>query len=159
MDPAENVLGSVVYNASSGSFSKAVLNNLLDDVIDETYASDESNAQECDSASILNTIKKLLGPEEDYVEFDDDIILHINSTLSRLCQLGVGPNPPFRITGPDEVWSDFIDEGYMEDIKQYIYLSVKLIFDPPANSTLLSSMEATIDKLEWLLNSVAEVGY
>ena len=109
--------------------------------------------------SILNSIKKLLGPSEDYTHFDADIILHINSAFSRLCQLGVGPEKPFKITGADEVWTDFIEDGYQEDVKQYVYLSVKQIFDPPANSFLMEANKQQIDKLEWLLNSVAEVGY
>ena len=109
--------------------------------------------------SILNSIKKLLGPEEDYTHFDKDIILHINAAFSRLCQLGVGPTTPFKIRSADEVWTDFIEDGMLEDVKQYVYLKVRVIFDPPSNSSLLNAMDAQINQLEWLMNSVAEVGY
>ena len=109
--------------------------------------------------SILNSIKKLLGPEEDYTHFDKDIILHINAAFSRLCQLGVGPSTPFKIRSAEEVWTDFIEDGMLEDVKQYVYLKVKVIFDPPGNSSLLNAMDAQINQLEWLMNSVAEVGY
>lgn len=109
--------------------------------------------------SILNTIKKLLGPDADYTHFDSEIIININAAFSRLCQLGVGPELPFKITDDSAVWSDFIDDGFLEEVKQYIYLKVKLAFDPPTNSFLLESINKQIDRLEWLMNSVSEVGY
>lgn len=110
--------------------------------------------------SILKTITHMIGPNEDYEYFNTDLIVHINAAFSRLCQLGVGPEQPFFITGANETWSGFISEsGHMEDVKQYIYLKTRLAFDPPANSFLVDSMEKQIDQLEWLLNSVAEVGY
>ena len=110
--------------------------------------------------SILKTITHMIGPSEDYEYFNTDLIVHINAAFSRLCQLGVGPEHPFYITGPEEEWSDFIDDpGYMEDVKQYVYKKVKLDFDPPPNSFLIDALEKQIDKLEWLLNSAAEVDY
>lgn len=110
--------------------------------------------------SILGTITHMIGPSEDYTYFNTDLIIHINAAFSRLCQLGVGPERPFHITGAEEEWSDFIDDpGYMEDVKQYIYLKTRLSFDPPGNSFLVDSIEKQVEKLEWLLNSVAEVDY
>lgn len=109
--------------------------------------------------SILRTIRKMIGPAEDYSYFDTDLIININSAFSRLCQLGVGPEIPFRITGEDEVWSDFMDDGYQEEIKQYVYLKTKLIFDPPANGSVVSTYKEEIEKLEWLLKEVARDGY
>ena len=117
------------------------------------------NSEDYEISSVLNTIKKLLGPEEDYTHFDKDIIVHINAAFSRLCQLGVGPSAPFKISGPDETWDQFIEDGFLEEVKQYIYLKVRIVFDPPANGTLSASIEKQIDQLEWLMNSVAEVGY
>ena len=109
--------------------------------------------------SILNTIKKQLGPEVDYTHFDSEIIININAAFSRLCQLGVGPDLPFKIEDDTAVWTDFIDNGFLEEVKQYIYLKVKLVFDPPTSSFLLESINRQIDQLEWLMNSVSEVGY
>lgn len=123
-----------------------------------TDAWDDGEMEES-GESILNSIKKLLGPEEDYTHFDKDIILHINAAFSRLCQLGVGPSTPFKIRSAEEVWTDFIEDGMLEDVKQYVYLKVRVIFDPPGNSSLLNAMDAQINQLEWLMNSVAEVGY
>lgn len=109
--------------------------------------------------SILKTIRKMIGPAEDYAYFDTDLIININSAFSRLCQLGVGPEVPFRITGEDEVWTDFMDNGYLEEIKTYIYLKTKLIFDPPANGSVVNLYQQEIEKLEWLLKEVAHDGY
>lgn len=110
--------------------------------------------------SILKTISHMIGPSEDYDYFNTDLIIHINTAFSRLCQLGVGPEMPFYITDDSDEWSDFIsDEGHMEDVKTFIYLNVKHDFDPPQNSFLMDALEKKIEKLEWLLNSVAEVGY
>lgn len=108
---------------------------------------------------ILNSVKRFLGPGEGDDYFDKDIILHINSAFSRLCQLGVGPSKPFKIRSSAEKWTDFIEDGQQEDVKEYVELSVKKVFDPPASSFLMEALNQEIDKLEWLLNSVAEVGY
>jgi hypothetical protein len=110
--------------------------------------------------SILKTISHMIGPSEDYDYFNTDLIIHINTAFSRLCQLGVGPSEPFYITDESDHWDDFIsEEGHMEDIKTFIYCNVKHDFDPPTNSFLMEALERKIEKLEWLLNSVAEVGY
>lgn len=110
--------------------------------------------------SILKTISHMIGPSEDYEYFNPDLIVHINTAFSRLCQLGVGPKKPFCIEDESDEWGDFIsDENNMRDVRDYIYFNVKHDFDPPQNSFLMDALEKKIEKLEWLLNSVAEVGY
>ena len=109
--------------------------------------------------SILLTVRKMIGPSISYDVFDTDLIVHINTALSRLCQLGVGPATPFAITGTDEVWSDFMESGIQEDIKQYIFLKTKVVFDPPASSTVLDAYMKRIDELEWTLKETARFGY
>ena len=113
------------------------------------------------SDSILKTIRKMIGPEEDYTYFDTELIININSAFSRLCQLGVGNTAPtpFKITGEEEEWSDFIDDGYQEEVKTYVFLKTKLIFDPPSNGTVINVYKEEIDRLEWLLKEVAADGY
>lgn len=103
--------------------------------------------------SILLDIKKLLGLDKDYDSFDKDIVIHINSVFSILRQLGIGPETGFRISGISETWSSFItDMSLFEDVKTYIYLKVRMMFDPPASSVLTSSIEKEISELEWRLN-------
>ena len=103
--------------------------------------------------SILTSIKKLLGITEEYEHFDRDIIMHINSAFMILNQLGVGPEKCFRITGKEEIWDDFILERIdIESVKTYVYLKVKLLFDPPLTSSVKESMNRMISEFEWRLN-------
>jgi len=103
--------------------------------------------------SILTSIKKLLGMTEDYISFDTDIIIHINSVFTTLKQLGVGPAKGFRITGKEETWDKFVsNDEFLDSVKTYIYLKVKLVFDPPLNSKVTESFQQEIKELEWRLN-------
>lgn len=107
--------------------------------------------------SILTSIKKLLGITEEYTHFDSDIIIHINTTFMVLNQLGVGPKNCFRITGDSEIWDDFLLDAWdLESVKTYVYLKVKLVFDPPLSSSAVESINRMISELEWRLNMVAE---
>lgn len=103
--------------------------------------------------SILTSIKKLLGISEDYTQFDADIIMHINTVFLNLTQLGVGPETGFRITDKFDIWEDFIDDTVqLEAVKSYMYLKVKLLFDPPLSSAVIESTNRMISELEWRLN-------
>lgn len=107
--------------------------------------------------SILTSIKKLMGIPEDYAHYDADIIMHINSVFMILNQLGVGPSDGFSITDKTSVWSDFIsDNKNLEAVKSYMYMKVRLLFDPPLSSSVMDSMNRIISELEWRLNSEAE---
>lgn len=100
--------------------------------------------------SILTSIKKLLGITEEYKNFDSDLIIHINSVLSVLNQLGIGPKEGFIIKDDTAVWTDFIvGETTIELVKTYVYLKVKLIFDPPLSSAVIESMKETIKEFEF----------
>lgn len=107
--------------------------------------------------SILTSIKKLLGIEEEYEHFDSDIIMHINSVFMVLNQLGVGPSEGFSIEDDTSVWTDFTSgNSNIEAVKSYIYLKVKLLFDPPLSSAAIESIKRMIDEYEWRLNVAAE---
>lgn len=108
--------------------------------------------------SILTSIKKLLGIEADYDHFDTDLIIHINSVFSILTQLGVGPTNGFSIAGDSEEWADFIinDPNSFSFVKSYIYLKVKLLFDPPASSAAMDSINRQISEFEWRLSVAAD---
>ncbi len=108
--------------------------------------------------SILTSIKKLLGIAEDYEHFDTDIIIHINSVLSILHQLGVGPVAGFSITGKDDNWSDFLtdEDPRLNDVKSYMHIKVKLMFDPPTSSAVISCMETITKELEWRICVAAD---
>ena len=107
--------------------------------------------------SILTSIKKLLGIAEDYEHFDQDLIIHINSVLSVLTQLGVGPSEGFSIDDENATWNDFIPEDKrLSSIRSYVYMKVKLLFDPPLSSSVMESMNRMISEFEWRLNVAAE---
>jgi hypothetical protein len=100
--------------------------------------------------SILTSIKKLLGIAEEYTHFDADLIIHINSVLSILTQIGVGPAEGFSIKDKSSVWEDFVPENSKwELIKSYTYMKVKLLFDPPLSSSVMEAYNRTISELEW----------
>ena len=107
--------------------------------------------------SILTSIKKLLGIEEEYSHFDPDIIMHINTVFMILSQMGVGPSGGFSIEDETSVWTDYVvDVTKIESVKSYIYLKVKLLFDPPLSSAVTESINRMISELEWRLNVAAE---
>ena len=107
--------------------------------------------------SILTSIKKLLGITEEYEHFDQDIIIHINTALMILTQLGVGPSEGFFIKDKYALWSDFVpDVKTLEAVKSYIYLKVRMLFDPPTSSSLMNAMEQNMKELEWRLNVASE---
>lgn len=108
--------------------------------------------------SILTSIKKMLGIEKDYTQFDPELIVFINSVFGILFQLGVGRDHKyqFAISGYDEEWEDFIDVNEIETVKSYIYMKVKLLFDPPTSSTVMSSYQELIKEFEWRCNVATE---
>lgn len=109
--------------------------------------------------SILTSIKKMLGITEEYEHFDADLIMHINSVFMILNQIGVGPTDGFRITGEDEVWTDFIPaDQKLELVKSYMHLKVKLLFDPPLGSAVIEVMNRQIQEFEWRLNVAVDPG-
>ena len=103
--------------------------------------------------SILITIKKLLGLDAEYDVFDTDVIVHINSAFWRLRQLGVGIDN-FLITGDTETWADYLGEDIdkMKVVETYIYLFVRLLFDPPTNNaSLFNAYQQQLEKYESLI--------
>lgn len=107
--------------------------------------------------SILTSIKKLLGIAEEYTHFDEDLIIHINSVFAALTQIGVGPSEGFTITDKYATWDNFIsDSRCLVPVKTYIHLKVRLLFDPPSSSAVMSSIERQVSEFEWRLRVAAE---
>lgn len=108
------------------------------------------------SQSILNSVKKVLGINEDYTHFDQDIILHINSVFTILYELGVG-RKGFAISDNTATWNDYLgNDSNLEIVKSYVGLKVGMIFDPPLSSAVMEAKKAMIDEMEWRLNVAAE---
>lgn len=104
--------------------------------------------------SILNTVKKLLGIPQDVDDFDNDLIVYINTVFSMVNQMGIGPLKCYKITNASDKWSDFDNRLDMEDFKTYMYLKVKMLFDPPANNQIMESYNKVIQELEFRIHSL-----
>lgn len=99
--------------------------------------------------SILMSIKKTLGLDPEFKDFDVDIMMAINTSLSSLQQFGVFGDTPFSISGEEQLWTQFIPEGNLDMVRSYIAIKTKLLFDPPQSSFVLSSYKEQIKELEW----------
>ena len=106
--------------------------------------------------SILTSVKKVLGIAEECTSFDSDILMHINSVLMILTQIGIGPIEGFSISDKSTMWDQFTNSKNVEAIKSYVSLKVKLLFDPPNTTSNMESIERLISELEWRLNIAAE---
>lgn len=107
--------------------------------------------------SILMSIKKLLNVDEADPAFDTDIGMLINNEFMTLQQLGIGPAEGFSVHDADVSWTDFSnDRTLLETVKTFVYLKVRMIFDPPASSVVADAVNSRIRELEWRLNVQAE---
>ncbi len=107
--------------------------------------------------NILDSIKILLGIQPSDFSFDNEIVMSINSVFLSLQQLGVGPEAGFRITGNSQTWESFLGTVIdLEAVKTYIFLKVRMLFDPPQNSFLVGAIEKQISEFEWRLQVQAE---
>lgn len=107
--------------------------------------------------SILKSTKKILGLADDYTPFDLDIITHINAAFSKLDQLGVGPEGGFMIEDETAKWSDFVvPQNQLHVVKTYVYLSVRILFDPPQIGFLVTALNEQLREYEWRLNVFRE---
>lgn len=99
---------------------------------------------------VLETVKSMIGPSALYEGFNTDLIVHINSSLMYLAQMGVVPDG----TKIDEstTWQELVgNRGDIEGIKSYLYFKARIMFDPPASQTILNAYQAEINQLEWRL--------
>lgn len=110
--------------------------------------------------SILKSTKKILGLTDSYTVYDHDVITFINSAFFNLNQLGVGPDDGFSIEDETSKWEDFVllsgTDQSLQAVKTYVFLKVKMHFDPPGTSFLIEAMNKQIEELEWRLNVARE---
>lgn len=119
------------------------------------FGNDEGSLME---ESILKSTKKVLGLAEDYTAFDLDVLTHINAAFSILCQLGVGPEQGFTVEDANDLWSEFnVPVEQLNLVKTYVYLKVRILFDPPSTSYHLTAANDQIKEYEWRLNVFREV--
>lgn len=119
-----------------------------------THSSDEGVAD-----SILLSTKKLLGIDPTMDMFDLDVCVNINSALANLNQIGIGPSEGYYVSGSDETWTEFLNHNNMtvlQNVKQYVYIWVKRVFDPPGATNHLAALDNTIKELEWRISTGRE---
>lgn len=112
-----------------------------------------------EDTSILVDIKKALGLGADYTPFDPEIVMFINTAFTTLHQVGVGPKEVYRISGETEKWSAFTGPSVLEEVKTYIYMKVRLLFDPPTLSFVITMIENQITQLEWRMQVAHDDSY
>lgn len=110
------------------------------------------------TTSILDDIKHTLGILPTEAAFDKDIIIFVNGVFGTLTQLGVGPTIGYQITSKDNTWNEFFTDPRLNSVKSYIFLCVKLQFDPPGSGFVTESMNRQKLELEYRLNVVADYG-
>lgn len=106
--------------------------------------------------SILKSVKKNLGLEEGYDVFDGEVLTHMNTAFSTLSQLGIGPPGGLYVEDDSTEWDAIITSPELNSIKTYVYLRVRLLFDPPSISYVLTAFEHQLQELEWRLNTHRE---
>lgn len=108
--------------------------------------------------SILNDVKHALGLLPEDTAFDLDVIMHINSAFATLTQLGAGPVSGYAITDANNEWDEFFDDVRLNAVKSYVFLKVRLVFDPPKTGFEMAAMERQIQELEFRINVVVDYG-
>lgn len=113
--------------------------------------------------SILDSTKKVLSVDPTDDSFDQDIITHINTALSHLQQLGIGPAAGFVIEDNTLTWEDFLPvvtaDTYLpmlSAVKTNVYLRVRLFFDPPTVSYVLTAMQQQLQESDSRLSMLRE---
>lgn len=92
--------------------------------------------------SILDSIKDPLNIPPGDTSFDKTIVLYINGVFSTLTQVGLGPAAGFKISDSATTWDAFLGSSEnLESVKTYMYLKVRLLFDPPQNSFGITAIE------------------
>lgn len=105
------------------------------------------------SDSIFDTIKESLGVDVENAEYDTELKMFVNSALSTLTQLGVGPKAGFMVTSKEDRWVEFIGlDNRLNAVKTYVHLRCKMLFDPPAQGFVVTAIKEQIEELEWRLN-------
>lgn len=107
--------------------------------------------------SILKSTRKVLGLHPTDDSFDDDLLIHINATFSTLQQLGVGPLEGFMIEDDSSLWEEFaVSPVILNQVKLYMFLAIKIIFDPAASPHAQNSLKEQLDEKGWRLQVQAE---
>lgn len=108
-------------------------------------------------SSVLISTKNNLGLPAGYAAFDHTVLTHLNAAFSVLSQLGIGPEAGFFVEDETATWDEFAaDEIQKNVVKSYVYAKVRMLFDPPSTSFLITAMTEIIEQYEWRLVTMNE---
>ena len=110
-------------------------------------------------SSILEDVRETCNLDRKETAFEGQLIQLINSFLFRSAQFGVG-NKGFMIDSEDQTWDQFLSGKSADQysaLKTYIGLSVRLLFDPPDSSAVITAYKEIVKELEWCLYDEADV--
>ena len=100
--------------------------------------------------AILATVKVMLGGPDLGYSFDTDLLVHINSSVQTLIDIGLEPKSGFAIVSADTKWGDLLPSTLVLDfVKSYVYLKTKMMFDPPPSSYVADSLNKQLSELEF----------
>jgi hypothetical protein len=107
-------------------------------------------------SSILKSVKKRLGIPDDYDVYDEDVLMNINSALSTITQLGVGPEVGFEVQDDSATWEQLLGGDFrLNQVRDYVTLKTRLVFDPPPTSFGISSIEKLLEEMAWRIEVAA----
>lgn len=114
----------------------------------------DERAKLVDPTKILSLTRHRIGANDEIHDFDEDLIMEINTAFNILTQLGVGPVKGFSISGEDETWDQFLpaDDPRYNMAKTYVAARVRLKFDPPQASYIVDALKQDIAELEFRLS-------
>lgn len=115
---------------------------------------------EIESSILLSIKKSIVGPPE-YTPFDADLIMHINSQIANLYQLGLDSAKSVVVDGADQLWTDLIPAGdsRLQFVKTYIYARVKMIFDPPTSTAQMQALKDAAAEAEFRISTAVDKPY
>lgn len=109
--------------------------------------------------AILPVLRRVCGLGDDD-SFDSDLLVYAGGTLSQLAQVGVG-REDFILVDETQTWEDLLGpeaiaySPIVNSTKQFVQLSVRLLFDPPQPSAI-SHTEKVLDEHLWRLQVHAD---
>lgn len=108
--------------------------------------------------SILETIKLSLGLQKDYTPFDGELLIHINSVVATLRQLGIGSELGVMVDA-STTWESILEDdptNDLENVRLYMFIKIKMIFDSNSMAAhQISLYERMASEFEWRITMAA----
>lgn len=116
-----------------------------------------------DQLKIFDTVKDYCGLNSEDHSFDSRLLTHIGSAVSVMNQMGVGSSLPN--LDKNTLWTEFMKESQGDAnnsfyvVKEYVCLSVRMVFDPPPQNTaniLTNASNVLLDRIKYAYENAGE---